>query len=191
MDRDVAWVEMVSRVTGAGALLLDAAATPLAAEPKALELLGFGSIAELTKDWTSLAPQCVAWCAAAAQGKDTGVVIEIARDGRTASVQARVFRLDASETGEDRYLMTVAEASAADHPTTLASFARRLGHDLRGPLNAMVLNLDLMRLSVEDGGDDEESLAKRQRYLANLQREIDRMSEALTAAVEKAKNAAS
>jgi len=66
---------------------------------------------------------------------------------------------------------------------------RMLVHDLRGPLNSMVLNLDLLRTSLEGKDGDEELKAKRQRYIASLEREIGRLDEVLKAAVDAATKA--
>jgi signal transduction histidine kinase len=57
-----------------------------------------------------------------------------------------------------------------------------LSHDLRSPLNGMVLNLDLLRTSLEDElrhGDDEELRRRRQRYIQVLQSELSRLSRAV------------
>lgn len=187
MERDAAWLALVSRLTDAGVLLLDGSGAPLAAEDRALRLLGCHSPSDLTRGWTALASGAADWCAAARSGDEAGGRIEIAHDHETVTLHVRVIRLDAAGAGADGFVALLTPAAEAAPGAALTSFARRLGHDLRGPLNAMVLNLDLIRLSVEDGGTDEDSLPKRKRYLASLQREIDRMSETLTAALEQVK----
>jgi len=67
------------------------------------------------------------------------------------------------------------------------AFARKLGHDLRGPLNAMVLNLDLLETALKSTGSEEEAEGRRRRYLSALHREIERMSALVTGAVEDVK----
>jgi len=187
MDRGEDWLRVMARITGAGALLLDESARPVTADASGLRLLGCRTEPELTEAWSSLAPRAAEWCAAAARGQDAGGVVNIAIDGEPATVVARVVALDAADCPGAPYVVLLTAASASAAGESLAVFARRLGHDLRGPLNAMVLNLDLIRLSVEESDDGEEALAKRRRFLANLQREIDRLSEMLRSAVDEAK----
>ena len=56
-----------------------------------------------------------------------------------------------------------------------------------GPLNSMVLNLDLLKTSLSGEKIDEQLAAKRTRYLGALAREIERLNQTLTAAVTAVK----
>lgn len=183
--RDPDWLDLISRLTDAGVLLLNGSGGLITADERALRLFD-RSAPDLVKDWRSVAPQSAEWCAETKNGDDVKSLIELSGESAKRSLQVRVLRLQ--DSSDARCVALVTEA--VDPPAELTAFARRLGHDLRGPLNAMVLNLDLIRLSVEDTADDDATLAKRKRYLGNLQREIDRMSEALTAAVEQVKRGA-
>jgi signal transduction histidine kinase len=92
-------------------------------------------------------------------------------------------------------IRTVAPRSAENHPAparrriaaqlrSLQSACRRAAHDLRAPLNAMTVNLDLVRQIVdEDSGRPEMRHAARER-IAILQGEVTRLSRMLQALVD-------
>lgn len=64
----------------------------------------------------------------------------------------------------------------ARHLETLEHLQRGLAHDSKGPLNAMGLQLELLRATL----DGESELAEKQaRWLAGLREELDRLSEML------------
>lgn len=57
--------------------------------------------------------------------------------------------------------------------------ARSLAHDVRGRLNSLVLNLDLLRRAVDDGVADHDLRRRCERYLAAIEREIDKLNDRL------------
>jgi nitrogen fixation/metabolism regulation signal transduction histidine kinase len=71
--------------------------------------------------------------------------------------------------------------------TPSADSLRRIAHDLRAPLNAMRLSLDLLRRSLdrEDAGD-EACRALQLKQIERLDRQIDAMSELIANAAERA-----
>src|SRR6185369_1586654 len=52
-------------------------------------------------------------------------------------------------------------------------------HDLKAPLNAMVMTLELLTLSVQSGADDEASRDKQLKYVGVLNEEIRRLDRQL------------
>lgn len=62
----------------------------------------------------------------------------------------------------------------------LAYFSSTMAHDLKGPLNTMAINLELLSHSVERPEDDAERTRERQRrYVAALRQEMSRLNRCL------------
>jgi signal transduction histidine kinase len=78
-----------------------------------------------------------------------------------------------------------ASGRIAEQLKSLQSACRRAAHDLRAPLNAMTINLDLVRQIVdEDSGRHEMRRAARER-IAILQGEVTRLSRMLQSLVDR------
>jgi signal transduction histidine kinase len=170
------WVAAIADASGGAVVLLDERGELLAADGSALRLLGAESRDNARAMWHEQhAPRMRDGLPAA--DATPGELELPGADGATR-VSARAI---AMEDGR-RLLLLGARPTPAEERV---AFARKLGHDLRGPLNAMVLNLDLLRTTLEMSEEDvdEASRAKRTRYLASLHREIGRMSDMLAAAV--------
>ena len=71
-----------------------------------------------------------------------------------------------------------------------ADALRRIAHDLRAPLNAMRLSLDLLRrtLDREDAGDEACRILQL-KQIERLDRQVDAMSQLIADATEKAASA--
>jgi signal transduction histidine kinase len=72
------------------------------------------------------------------------------------------------------------ESRLAEHLRRLSRLFRAAGHDLRGPLHAMALQLELLRQSAEET-EDPELRARQTRYAAAIAREIPRLARMLEA----------
>ena len=65
-----------------------------------------------------------------------------------------------------------------------ADTLRRIAHDLRAPLNAMRLSLDLLRRTLDrDDAGDEACRALQQKQIERLDRQVDAMGKLLADAV--------
>jgi signal transduction histidine kinase len=183
-DADAAWVHLSARLAECAAVLLDAEGGLLAADPEALALLGCSDVESAKNLWRAAARQAASLCADPAAGDARGVRGEIEMEGETpVRLTLRVLGL---RGGEPRCLGLLAKIGSNADDQRLA-FARKLGHDLRGPLNSMVLNLDLLRTTLEREQAEAEVAARRLRYVNAIRREIDRMNQDLTTAVEEAR----
>ena len=181
-DPDAGWVELAGRLADCPALLLDERGRIVAADARALELLGAETVAQLHDRWN--ADEALRFCRDERASSPHGVRGELeGTSDSTSRLSARVLQI----AGDGRYLALVGKLGSKQVEDRYVAFARQLGHDLRGPLNSMVLNLDLLKTSL--GGDevDEQLAAKRTRYLGAIAREIDRLNQTLTAAVTAAK----
>ena len=73
-----------------------------------------------------------------------------------------------------------ADLQLAAQPRALATIYRVLLHDAKAPLNAIVLNMDMLRETLEHPPDDGEGLQERQlRYIETVGREIGRVNRSL------------
>jgi len=172
---DVDWLNAIGRISGAAAVLLDGEGRPAAADEAALRLLGCDSIEALRNAWPENA---------------RGSADEVAFGGPDA--RAFLARILSLGDGAGLKLALVRKApgngeKAPEKGAETLAFARKLGHDLRGPLNAMVLNLDLLRTYLDMDVDEAERNAKLRRYMAALNREIGRLNELLTSALDRAR----
>ena len=72
------------------------------------------------------------------------------------------------------------DSRLAEHTRRLARLFRSAGHDLRGPLHTMALQLELLRQSAE-GIEDPELRARQGRYAGAIAKEIARLARMLEA----------
>ena len=180
---DTGWAELAGRLADCPALLLDDQGRIVAADAAALTLLGVEEPAQTHDRWN--AAEALALCKDARASSSQGARGELNGIDGTPRLSARVLRID----GESRCVALIAKSGSKQVDDRQVAFARQLGHDLRGPLNAMVLNLDLLRTSF-DGDDADEALrARRTRYLGAIHREIERLNQTLATAVNAAKEA--
>ena len=166
---DVSWLHALSGAIDAGVLLVSARAGVEQASAPALDLLGQGSLAELRARWPEILRQVeraralAAGARAAANGAGSVVDLELALDERaTRALRWRSIRAeDGVGDREVVLLRDLAQARACDDELRLAArhdvFARLYpasAHDLRGPLNAVGLNLEVLKGSLAEGDLD-------------------------------------
>jgi signal transduction histidine kinase len=181
-DPDAGWVELAGRLADCPALLLDEQGRIVAADARALDLLGAEAVAQLHDRWN--ADEALKLCRDERASSPLGArgELEGTSDG-TPRLSARVLRIG----GDGRSIALVGKLGSKQVEDRYVAFARQLGHDLRGPLNSMVLNLDLLKTSLSAEEVDEQLAAKRTRYLGAIVREIERLNQTLTTAVTAAK----
>lgn len=178
------WVEVLSRRLEAGVLLLD--------QDGAVELVSDGAAALLQMDddgvraaWPRLRERLETaageelWRGA---GRELDVDLESGDDGGSRRLRVEVLPVDEADcTGHLLLLRDGRRAEAAERDLALVSQMRSMGHlyrsvahDLRAPLNAMVVNLELLSDAIA-AEPDGESKARRQRYVSVLKEEMDRL----------------
>ncbi|HEX2254830.1 MAG TPA: HAMP domain-containing sensor histidine kinase [Thermoanaerobaculia bacterium] len=150
----------------------------------------FGSAEKLRRRWKGLrevleaaAPERGAvWSSGDAE---VSAEVDLGRDGR---VHAEI--LPAVESGRGRLvLLRIADdAAAEDRDLRLASHGhsvtpvyRAMAHDLRGPLNAMVVNLELLSDAVAPGATGANLEERRRRYTRVIKEETERLTRHLNA----------
>jgi signal transduction histidine kinase len=177
-----------------GALVLEADLGLAFSNPNAAELLGCADPADLARRWDAEFRSLIAAVPRRIDG-DAGrrTEFELPRNGSAARLRLEFYELGA-ETCEG-FLVIVKSAEsleALQHELGLAIQMRGLTrfyaafvHDLKAPLNAMVMTLELLKLNVQEARDGEEAgggsggQEKQLRYIGVLNEEIRRLDRQL------------
>jgi signal transduction histidine kinase len=176
----------LSRLMDVGVLLVNPSRQLEFANPRACELLGAADPAELQGRW----PQILRLLEPSAPGDQHLAQFDFDVPGAKAAraVHCRVYPL--AEDEHQGFLYLLRERMALDALETDLLFASQLRalsrvyrgvtHDLKAPLNAMVLNLDRLQIALRRGEGVEEA-EKTEMYLEVLREELDRLDRALEA----------
>lgn len=114
--------------------------------------------------------------------------LEVVRLGKTRRVRCQVYPLDEEGNAghlvqlRDHELLHAVETDLrmAAQLRALTRVYRGVAHDLRAPLNAMVLNLELLRRSLDPTTPRREDLeSKQQRWVTVIEQELQRLRRAL------------
>jgi signal transduction histidine kinase len=186
-----------------GVMLLGGAGMPRYADRRALALLGCRDGAELAALWAGVQPHLAALREAPAGGLELPAVTPGGRRLRIALV--RVDGCEAGSGGQHeaanddwRETLLVQDAEvpaalesdlrAASQMRSLAQITPAVAHDLRAPINAMVLNLEVLKETLNagpaatllPGGHPGRDPRERQRrYVAVLREELTRLHQSL------------
>jgi len=114
--------------------------------------------------------------------------VEVKASGQNRKLRFEIYRLEEDSCDgllvlvKDRALLDALgdELALAIQMRALTRFLMEVVHDLRAPLNAMVINLELLK-DVLPADEDVERIAKRQRYIGVLGEEVQRLNRSLTA----------
>lgn len=165
-----------------GILVLTAEGKVEFASVSALEMFACGSTDELQQRWTEVRRRHPALCG---PPSPDGAHVEFAVPVGTAT---RALRCGRHPFGDalpgQREVVTVEDPAQlaarltdlrlATQLRVLARLAGTIGHDVKGPLNSMVINLELLQDTLSNGEDS----AERQRaYLGVLKSEISRINQ--------------
>ncbi len=182
--------EILAEALDRGLLLFQTDATVEFANDRALALLGCQDMDEVRRWLEEIRPRLGPAFARLALGQTEPESLELEMaTGRSQSLRFDVYGL--GEVEREGFLALVAdphEMQALETDRRLAAHLRGLSrvylasaHDIRAPLNAMMLNLELLRGTLDDGSDPQVR-TRQQRYVASITSEIqrlDRMLEAL------------
>ena len=158
------------------------------ANARAAELVGCERVADLDAYWNDqVRPRLTDFAGqiASANGRRLEVPLE-------ANDEAGRLSLELYELGEEKcegYLALVKSAESLEALQSelglaiqmrgVARFYAAFVHDLKAPLNAMVMTLELLKLSVQSGADDDATRAKQLKYVQVLNEEIHRLDRQL------------
>ncbi len=184
------WFGALTRVMDVGVILLAADRRTLDfANVPACTLLGYERCEELQQHWSEIAPLLESGLERACHGEaatGTPVDVEVQADGRSRKLRFDVYRLDEQDCEgflallKDRDTIDTLEneLALAVQMRGLTRFYMEVVHDLKAPLNAMVINLELLKDTFEP--DDADRYARQRRYVDVLGDEVQRLNRSLT-----------
>ncbi len=179
-ERAVQGLERVLRAEHAGWVLIDADARVQAMGETAVELLGG---AESDVHWRRLVPHVRRAIGGSRAAGRAILDADVTHRALPARLHMELHALDATR---QNWLVVIgerashealeADLSAATRQRALAQLHAGTAHDLRAPLNAMVVNLELLRQSVAQPEGDGEQAARRRSYVTVLAEQLNRLS---------------
>lgn len=194
-DHAIAQLDALSRIMNVGALVLGPAASLEFASPIACELLGAASTVELRGRWDELRRPLLGDSEELpAAPVPSRRVANLRLDGAERSLRVEIYRLGEAATGylvlvKDRRTVDMLETDLvlASQMRSLAHVYRVLAHDLRAPLNAMQLTVDLLTDSFDPdpSGVSPASKERRRRHLAILREELGRLDRIVRTMLEQ------
>jgi signal transduction histidine kinase len=189
--REDRWFTALSRLMDVGILLLGRERTLDYANAIAGTLLGYGSVEELTQHWMELERLLAPALERACERTDaaTPLELELVSASVTRRLRFEIYRLEEDEC--EGFLVLVRDRDMQDaleqelalaiQMRGLTHFYMQVVHDLKAPLNAMVINLELLRDTIRGGEAAADPVYTRQkRYIDVLGEEVYRLNRSLT-----------
>jgi signal transduction histidine kinase len=160
------------------------------ANSRALELFGVDSLAALAKAWADAQPLVIqAFHGENYDGSRARTVeLPVNGDGERRPLRIEMYRLGGEE--RDEYLILLNDPRILDALETdvrlaseldsFARFYRAAAHDIKAPLSAVMINLDLLRETLVDHDDTPGASKERQNhYVTVLREELSRLNRSL------------
>lgn len=188
-DRAGRRLERVAQMLDVGVLLLSREREVEFASDRAADLLGVEHDAPATT-WRAVLSPLEGFLQSATTARTSGAQadLELEVDGRPRRIRCQVYLLDEEGNSgtlvqvRDRDLQQAIETDLrmAAQLRALTRVYRGVAHDLRAPLNAMVLNLELLRRSLDPAVAARPDLPDRQqRWITIIEQELQRLRRAL------------
>lgn len=156
---------------------------------RVLEITGFTDLEEIREHWERDCSPVLGVMEELAQAADSrGDPVDLVVGNPPRKLRAQVYRVGTTEC--EGYIVLVTDPEileSIEEDVLLATQMKSLGrvcrtvvHELRSPLGAMIINMDLLRESLSDLEGDDATLRKsRQRYVAVVRQEMERLNETL------------
>jgi signal transduction histidine kinase len=176
----------LSLVMDVGVLLVDAAHQLGFANPRGCDLLGCADEAEMRRRW----PEILLLLAPALRPQDRQVSrldLEVPGEPAPRAVRCQLYALGPEDRGilfllRERVMLEALETDLllASQLRALTRVYQAVTHDLKAPLHAMVLNLDLLQSALRRGEGAREA-EQGEGYLGVLREELERLDRSLLA----------
>jgi signal transduction histidine kinase len=174
-----------------GVLMLRRDQDPNFANPRALELFGSRDLEDLRKRWPEVRERFDAELSKVAAGAASTPPLRVDLPGAgVAELRVEVYRLGGDDC--DEYLVLLNDPEILDALETdvrlanqlqgVARTYRTVAHEIRAPLSAMMIHLDLLRESLARGAAGGSREAQ-QNYMVVLRRELERLNRSLSEAL--------
>jgi signal transduction histidine kinase len=172
-----------------GVILLRRDREPDFANPRALELFGSASLDDLKRRWPEVRAGLDDELSRVAAGDGPLPPLHVDLPGAgVAQLRVEIFRLGGDDC--DEYLVLLNDPEIIDALETdvrlanqlqgVARVYRTVAHELRAPLSAMMIHLDLLRESLAQSAASVDTKAAQQRYVVVVRQELDRLNRSLS-----------
>src|SRR5260370_5513675 len=160
--------------------------------PRALELLGFPTLEDLKARWPTIRATLEAELGRLEPGTGPAPAVHIELPGPgVPKIRVKMYRLGDEDRTEHLVLLNDPEildsletdVRLASQLHGLARVYRTVAHELRAPVSAMMINLDLLRESLAGNGADDEAKEDQERYVVVLRDELERLNRSLSEAL--------
>jgi signal transduction histidine kinase len=176
------------RALDVGVLVLEPDLAIGFANQRASELCGCVRVGDLTRVWNErVRPHLTDVAKRIRTAAGRRLELELPLDGEAPRLMLEFYEL--GETSCEGYLVLVKSAESLEALQSelglaiqmrgVARFYAAFVHDLKAPLNAMVMTLELLKLTVQSGATDESAHAKQLKYVGVLNEEIHRLDRQL------------
>ncbi len=183
-------LDALMKALDVGVLIVESDGALGFANAHAAALFGYADPAALVAEWDAMQRPRAQAILASLCGEPAGQRVEQQLSSRDGAAPLRL-EFYAMGDGECPHVVLVRSAESLNALETelglaiqmrgLTRFYAAFAHDLKAPLNAMVLTLELLRLSLQHSAADDPDTEKRQRYLTTLKDEIGRLDRQLRA----------
>jgi two-component system sensor histidine kinase AtoS len=160
------------------------------ANPRALELFGSVSFAALRERWPAVRDSLESALSGVDDAASRPALVDLPGNA-VARLRVEMFRLGGEEC--DEFLVLLNDPGILDALETdvrlasqlqgVARVYRTVAHELRAPLSAMMIHLDLLRESLTRPLPNPEAKESQERYVVVLRDELDRLNRSLTEAL--------
>jgi signal transduction histidine kinase len=178
--------DSLMQVMDVGVLLVNANGRLEFASLRAHDLLGCADADGLERRWSDMKPEIGERLTSSPDGAGFGAAaqdIDVPLDSGTSRLRIEFYPL--GEDGSQGHLLLLKNRDTIDvlenelrlavQMRGVARFYMAFAHDLKAPLNAMVMNVELLRKTLRNGGAGDVAVAEhQQRYLDVLKSEIAR-----------------
>jgi signal transduction histidine kinase len=177
----------LSHLMDVGVLLVNASHHLDFANPRACELLGSADTAEVERRWPEVR-RLLDPVLGPVERRASRLDLDVPGPGGPRALRCQAYTLGEAEHQvfllllRDRVMLDALETDLllASQLRALTRVYRAVTHDLKAPLNAMVLNLDLLQSALRRGEGAREAEASEQ-YLGVLREELERLDRSLLA----------
>jgi signal transduction histidine kinase len=183
------WFRALTRAIDVGVLFLRRDRQLEFANATARALLGCPTEQELDRRWVELESTLDDALEAIPPGRSTGtrVDLDIPAEGEPLHLRLDLYRLKEDERPgylvliKNRRLLDALETDLrlATQSRAMARLLVTMAHDLKAPLNAMVINLELLQSTVEGKGARAGIRERQKRYVTLLKEELSRLNRSL------------
>ncbi len=185
-------MELLSNTLGVGAAFLDATGEPTFVNSQGHELLGYADAATLRSAWPQVRAQLGFLPQTAGCSQITSNRVEYGEVNASKSLRLELYPL--GEAGADGCFMLLHDRlglQVLEHELLLASQMHvqntlygALLHDLRSPLNAMQITVELLDESVSGNEIASQHQLQPARYIGVMREELSRLNRLLNSALE-------